>query len=127
MPEPIARREFISAAAALAMLGGAGITIGCSSSETGTGPTPPPPPPPGTGPKIGSVADNHGHNATIQGAQLDAGGAITLSIQGTAPHTHIVVLSATQAASIKAGSRVVVQSSTEEGLLGPHSHNVTFN
>lgn len=125
MPEPIDRRKFISAAAALAMLGGAGITIGCGS-DPGTNPTPPPSPPP-TGSKLGNVTDNHGHTATIQGAQLDAGGSITLNIQGGASHQHTVVVSATQAASIKAGTRVVIQSSSDEGLLGAHTHSVTFN
>jgi hypothetical protein len=125
MPEPIDRREFISAATALAMLGGAGITIGCGS-DSGSSPTPPPPPPP-TGAKLGSVADNHGHTATILGAQLDAGGSITLNIQGSSEHQHTVVVSATQVTSIKAGTRVVIPSSSDEGLLGVHSHNVTFN
>jgi hypothetical protein len=125
MPEPIDRRKFISAAAALAMLGGAGITIGCGS-DSGSTPTPPPPPPP-TGPKLASIGDNHGHTATILGAQLDAGGAITLNVQGTAPHAHAVGLSATQVATIKAGSKVVVQSTSAEGLLGVHAHTITFN
>ena len=126
MPEPIDRRKFISATAAMALLGGAAVTIGCGESAPPTGSTPPPPPPT-TGPKLGSVANNHGHNATIQGAQLDAGGSLVLNIQGGATHQHVVALSAAEVTAIKAGTKVVKESSTDEGLLGAHSHQVTFN
>lgn len=126
MPEPIDRRQFISAATAMALLGGAAITIGCGGDSGGGSVLPPPPPPP-TGPALGSVQDNHGHAATVTGAQLDAGGSVSLNIQGGSQHPHTVALTAEQVQSIKAGTRVVVQSSANEGALGVHSHNVTFN
>jgi hypothetical protein len=129
MPEPIARRQFISAAAAMALLGGAGITIACGGSSLGTGPTPPPPPP-GTSSKFGTVGTNHGHTAVIQGASLDAGGALTLDIQGSAAHTHSVTLTAQQVVSIRGGTQVTVQASITDPGLGPefiHGHSVTFN
>lgn len=128
MPEPIDRRRFISAATALAMLGGAGITIACGDSSPGAGPTPPPPPT--TTSKTGLVLNNHGHSAVIQAAALDAGGGLTLDIRGNAQHPHTVTLTAAQVVSIRGGNRVEVQSSTDDPGLGAefiHSHMVTFN
>lgn len=124
MPDSIDRRKFISAATALAMLGGAGITIGCGSSAPGTGATLPPPPPPSA--RSGSVSSNHGHSAIIQSAALEAGGGLSLNIQGTATHAHTVVLSATQVQNIRDGARVEVESTSAEGLSGVHSHSVVF-
>ncbi len=117
------RRQF-TLAAALAALSGVAITIsacggggGSSSSPaapTGTG---------GTGDKVGQISNNHGHSAVITGAQLTAGGALNLDIQGTATHTHGVSLTGAEIASIAAGQRMAKESTTQES----HSHTVTFN
>jgi hypothetical protein len=76
-----------------------------------------------TGDKVGAISANHGHSAIITGAQLDAGGQLTLDITGTASHSHIVTLTADQIAAIKGGQTVTVTSTTGNG----HSHEVTFN
>ncbi len=123
------RRRF-TLATAMAMLAGVAITIteACGSSyssptsatgSTGgsgsTGYT--------GGDKTGTISNNHGHSAVITAAQLNAGGDLTLNIQGTATHNHTVALSAAQLVSIAGGTKVAQQSSTDFG----HSHTVTFN
>ena len=122
----IGRREF-TVASALAMLAGVAITMsGCSSSST-TGPsgTPTPTPTPGTTPTdvMGAISANHGHAASVTGAQLTAGNALVLDIRGTATHPHTVTLSQAELGQIAAGTRVSKESTSDNG----HSHSVTFN
>lgn len=120
----VTRREF-TLEAALAMLAGVTITVtGCggdsSNNSSGGGGTP-------TGPsgqdKTGEISLNHGHTATIQAAQLTAGNAISLNIQGQATHPHTVELSQSELSQISAGTRLAKASSTDNA----HSHTVTFN
>ena len=116
----INRREF-TAATVLAMLSGVSITIsGCAggggTSGSPTGPTP-------AGGVTGAVSANHGHNAMITDAQINAGGDVELDITGSADHPHSVTLAAGQVMQIDAGMRVSVESSTDAG----HLHIVTFN
>jgi len=122
------RRQF-TLASAMAILSGVAITItacggsGSSPSSPNT-PTPTPTPTPtASGDKVGAISDNHGHSAVITGAQLTAGGALTLDIQGSSSHTHTVQLSAAEIASIGGNQRVSKSSSTTQG----HDHTVTFN
>jgi len=89
-------------------------TATSGSSGTGT---------PAVSDKSGSISSNHGHAATVTGAQLQAGGAVTLHIQGSAGHDHTVNLAANEVAQIAAGTRATKDSSTDSG----HSHTVTFN
>lgn len=117
--ERIDRRRF-TVSVALAMLGGATITIsGCGGGGGGSSPTAPSAP----GDKVGSVSANHGHTATINAAQLSAGAALTLQIRGTSDHPHTVQLSAGEVTQIAGGSRVSKNSSVDDG----HDHTVTFN
>ncbi len=123
------RRQF-TLAAALAALSGVVITIseaGCGSdykSPTGGTGTPSPTPTPAPAQdKMGAVSNNHGHVAVITGAQLTAGGALQLNIQGTSSHQHTVDLTAGEVASIAANQQVSKASSTDNS----HSHTVTFN
>jgi hypothetical protein len=111
------RREFTTSAA-MAVLGGAAISIGCGGggSSSPSAATPPQPD------IVATVESNHGHAGTITSAQLLAGNAVDLDIQGTSGHTHKVSLSAAEVASIRAGVRVQKQSSGS-----PHTHTVTFN
>ena len=79
------RREF-TLDAALAVLAGCVVTVaeGCGKSTTEPTATPPTD-------VTGVIAANHNHsNAVITGAQITAGVAITLNIQGTAAHPHTV-------------------------------------
>ncbi len=119
--ERIDRRRF-TVSAALAMLGGATITVsGCGGGGGGGGSSPTSPSAPGD--KVGSVSANHGHTATITAAQLSAGAALTLQIRGTSDHPHTVQLSAGEVGQIAAGTRVSKNSSVDDG----HDHTVTFN
>ena len=122
---PMSRREF-TVESVLALLAGVTITItGCGGSTT---PTSPSTTGGGGGTSTtsdvsGSISNNHGHVATVTGAQITAANAITLNIQGSATHNHTVQLTADQLRSIGARSRVAVSSSTDVG----HDHTVTFN
>jgi len=129
-PGLVTRRQF-SVAAALALLGGATITIGCGGgSSSPSSPTVIPPPPQATGNIIGSVGANHPmpHIAVITAAQLGAGVGITLDISNGL-HTHTVLLSSGQVQQIAARASVSVASSTDPHSDGtsPHLHMVTFN
>ena len=124
----LARREF-TLAAALAALSGVAITI---SACGGGSPTAPSTPGGGgggggtgggAGDKAGVIGSNHGHTAVITSAQLTAAGAISLNIQGSATHPHVVELSAAEITSIAANNRVAKVSSNNES----HDHTVTFN
>jgi outer membrane biosynthesis protein TonB len=89
-------------------------------------PTPTPQPSPTPTPltdKTGTISANHGHRAVITGAQLTAGNAVNLDIQGTAAHPHSVQLSASEVQAIADNQRVSKASSTDSG----HNHTVTFN
>jgi hypothetical protein len=112
------RREF-TLQSALAILSAAVITIwdsACGSSPTA-------PESAGSGDKTGAISANHGHVAIIRSAQLMAGNAVSLDIQGTATHPHTVELSAAEIVSIGNNGQVSKQSSATEG----HNHTVTFN
>jgi hypothetical protein len=112
------RREF-TVAAALALLGGATITVsgcggGMSSKTTGS-----------SGPVdvSGNIAGNHGHSAVITAAQLMAGGAVRLDLTaGTDGHRHTVDLSADDVVRIRSGNAVSRESTETEA----HRHMVSF-
>ena len=75
-----------------------------------------------------SIANNHGHVATLTAAQLSAGAAVSLDIRGTADHSHIVGLGGAEVVQIRQGQRVTTTSSTDNSAaFGTHSHTVTFN
>jgi hypothetical protein len=118
-PEAILdRREFV-VGSLLAMLGGVTVTIsGCVSSPT----APTAATPDFSSDKAGAVSGNHGHVAVITSAQLRAGGAVALNIQGSASHTHTVELSAAEVMQIRDGQRV-----SKESSLFRHAHMITFN
>lgn len=119
--EPLLDRREFTLAAMLAMLSGVTITIsGCGGSNSPTTPTPTPAP---VTDKTGAISANHGHSAVITAAQLTAGGALMLNIQGTSSHNHVVELSATEIVTIRDGRQVAKESST----AGGHTHTVTFN
>lgn len=119
------RREF-TLEAALAVLGGAVITIsGCGGGGSGS-------PTSSSGSNGGSnatedkragISGNHGHVAVITAAQLVAGNAITLDIRGSADHTHTVTVAADEIVNIRAGMRIQKECTTGFG----HSHTATFN
>lgn len=114
----ITRREF-TLESALAMLAGVTITVtGCGgSTESPASPTP------GASGVSGAISANHGHVATITGAQLMSGGGLSLNIQGSADHPHTVELSAEDMQRITARQQVTKTSSSDNA----HTHTVTFN
>ena len=123
----IGRREF-TVESVLALLAGVTITItGCGSSSSSSPTSPSTTSTTGitTTPQdvTGTVSANHGHIATVTGAQITAANAVTLHIQGQATHDHTVALTADQIRSIGAGQQVSMISSTDVG----HDHTVTFN
>jgi len=116
------RREF-TLAAILAMLSGVTITIsGCGSSSSSPS-SPTTTQPPAAGDKTGAISANHGHTVTITGAQLTAGGNVTLELTLGSGHTHSVSLTDVEVVQIRGNQRVSKESTTNSG----HSHTVTFN
>ena len=117
----LTRREF-TLEAALGLLAGCVITI----SDACSSPTPPtvvPPPADVTG----VIAANHNHSAAITGAQITAGSAFVLNIQGTAAHTHTVSVTQADLTALKNRQNVAKESSTDlSNAFGNHSHTVTF-
>ena len=117
----LTRREF-TLEAARALLAGCVITISdaCGSS---TSPTPVTPPADVTG----VIAANHAHSAVITGAQITAGNAFILNIQGTAVHSHTVSITQADLTALKNRQSVARESSTDfSNAFGNHSHTVTF-
>jgi hypothetical protein len=139
--EAVTRREFTSASIS-AFFVGMGVTLGgCgggSGGDYGTAPSSAPGPasaataPTSNGERSGQISGNHGHSAVITAAQLQAGGAVTLRIQGIADHSHGLELSADQVRQIAGGTRVskstaAAQTTGDYGIYGEHDHTVIFN
>ena len=65
--------------------------------------------------------------AVITGAQITAGNAITLNIQGTAAHSHTLSITQGDLTTLKNHQSVARESSTDlSNTFGLHSHTVTF-
>jgi hypothetical protein len=125
LEDNVSRREFTKQSA-LALLSGVAITIVGCGSDSPTAPTPAPSQPPtSNGPNdvTGSISANHGHTAVITGAQLMAGGTLSLDITGSADHPHTVGLSGADLSQIEDGQQVSKVSTTNVS----HNHTVTFN
>lgn len=130
------RRQFTQEAS-LAFLAGVVVTVadcggggggGGGSGDDGYGPPTGGSPtttlaPLPSGSKSGQIAANHGHTAVITAAQLSAGGALSLSIEGTAGHNHVVDLPAQAVVEVKDGRKVEKMSTSADA----HTHMVTFN
>ena len=117
----LTRREF-TLQSALALLSTCIITVeGCGSSYNPT-PAPTPTPTPSTGDITGSITANHGHVAVITSAELTAGSAVSLNIQGTATHAHTVEISQADLQTLKNRQPVSHDSTNNSG----HAHTVTF-
>jgi hypothetical protein len=118
----IGRREF-TVGSALALLSGVTITLtGCGGGSDPAGPSGTQPTS-STGDKTGSISANHGHTAVITTAEITAGNALALGIQGSSNHPHGVDISADELSRIGNGERVSKDSSNDQG----HSHTITFN
>ena len=117
----VSRREF-TLEAALAILAGCVITVSDACSKNSTpAPTPPPTDINGT------ISSNHNHAALVTGAQISAGAAVTLNIQGTAAHPHTVALAQADLQTLRNRQPVTRESSSDQSnTFGLHSHSVTF-
>ena len=115
---PISRRDF-TLQSALALLAGVIITIdGCGGSS----PAAPTPAPGQTADIQGAISSNHGHVATITSAQLTAGNALSMDIQGSATHPHTVEISQAELRALQSRQAVTKSSTNNSG----HQHTVTF-
>jgi len=102
--------------------GGSGGNAGDDYGPTGGTPTTTLPPAP-SGSKSGQVSANHGHQAVITAAQLQAGGAVQIDIASVAGHSHMVDLPAQAVQEIRDGKPVQKDSTTTDA----HMHTVVFN
>jgi hypothetical protein len=120
-PDLEGRREF-TLQAVLAVLAGTTVTIsGCGGGGGSQSPAGPSGGPPSM---TGVVSANHMHSAVIAGADIVAGNAVNLSIQGQATHNHVVALTAAEIGSLRRGEQVAKLSTT--GDTNQHTHTVTF-
>lgn len=122
----LSRREF-TLEAALAILAGCVITVSeaCGSSSSST--PAPSPAPVATADVNGVIGTNHGHVAVVTAAQINAGGAVTMSIQGTAAHPHTVTLAQADFTALRNRQAINTTSTTDfSSFFGNHSHTVTF-
>ena len=131
------RQQFLRS---FAGLGASVLAIACSKSdgspepnvdappETPDAPKPPDARPPDAPPSgtcattNAAISANHGHAATVPGADVAAGIEKTYNIKGGSPHPHTITVTPAMFAMMKAGSMVVVESSNDAG----HTHNVTL-
>ena len=69
------------------------------------------------------IAGNHGHELTVDAADLDGTMTKVYDIRGSAGHTHSVTLTVANLQSLKSGTAVTVTSSDEPG----HSHAISIS
>lgn len=70
-----------------------------------------------------AISGNHGHVLDIAATDLDSTVDMSYSIQGTADHTHTVMLTVAQLQTLKGGGTVTVTSTTTLS----HSHTLTVS
>jgi hypothetical protein len=119
------RREF-TRLSLLSMFAGVTVTITACGGGGSDSPNSPAPPPTQGGDEIGVISSNHGHQVRITAAQMQAGGAVTLSLGGSVgvtDHTHTVDLTAAEVSTVSSGGRVSKTSTIGDA----HDHIVTFN
>ena len=118
------RRSLASMAILAAALGMAGCHEGCDSDS----PTEPSGivSQPAVADVMGVISLNHGHIALVTATQIRAAQTVTISIQGTALHSHTITLTGPQLTQIGRGQRVLVVS-TPAATPDAHTHDVTFN
>ena len=116
------RREF-TLDAALAVLAGCVVTISEGCGKSSTSPTTTPPPTDVTA----VIQTNHNHTGVITAAQITAGSAFTLNIQGTAAHPHTVSIAQADLTALKNRQSVTKTSTTDpSNTFGNHAHTVVF-
>ena len=120
-PRPLPTRREFTLDAALAVLAGCVVTISDACGKSSTSPSPTPTD------VAGVISANHNHSGTITAAQITAGSAFTLNIQGTAAHPHTVAITQADLTSLRNRQSITRESSSDlSNTFGQHSHNVTF-
>lgn len=95
--------------AGVATLAGCGGDDGPADAPAGTCTTP-----------SATIGSNHGHTMTVTKAEVTAATAKSYDIAGAAGHSHTVMVSAANFASLAVGGSVTITSSSING----HSHDV---
>jgi hypothetical protein len=74
-----------------------------------------------------NIVPSHGHTLAVPATDLDSTLPVTYPIMGTAGHDHTVTLNPAQLQALKAGTKVMVTSSTDDGGAtgGIHFHTVS--
>jgi hypothetical protein len=124
-PLSASRRRFLGRLGGLA-LGAMPLLVAACRIDRAADPEPVDPDPAGPDPlpdAVGFVSDNHQHDALITGAELEAGEAVVLHLQGHSQHDHFLPLTADDVAAIRQGLKLVRTSTNDWG----HKHTVTFN
>ena len=103
---------------ALVLAAGAGVA-GCGDDDNGS-PTSPSPSSQGA---TAVIANNHGHSASLTGAQVSAGRGVSLDIRGSADHSHMLDLTNDDVVRLQTRLRVERDASVNNN----HTHRVTFN
>lgn len=103
----------------LALVLAAGAALAGCGDDDGS-PTSPSPSSQGA---TGVIANNHGHTATLTGAQVSAGRAVSLDIRGSADHSHMLDLTNDDVVRLQTRQRVERDASANN----THTHRVTFN
>jgi hypothetical protein len=117
------RKKFCSSVASATVLLLIQACGGGGSGYSGSAPTSSPPPTSsGGGGCSDTIAGNHGHVLSVAAADLDSATDMSYDIQGTADHTHTVVLTVAQLRTLKTGASVNTTSSTTLS----HMHDITI-
>jgi hypothetical protein len=70
------------------------------------------------------ISSNHGHVLTVSAADVSAGADKTYDIQGSAAHTHSVMVTAANFASLQSDPTSSVMITSSPG--GGHTHQITI-
>ena len=122
MTTRMTRKKFCSSVASATVLLLIQACGGGGSGYSGSTPTSSPPPTSGGGSCSDTIAANHGHVLSVAAADLDSATDMSYDIQGTADHTHTVVLTVAQLRTLKTGASVNTTSSTTLS----HMHDITI-
>jgi hypothetical protein len=108
-------------ASAFVLAVGLGVAgCGDDNDSSAGGPTAPSPSSQGA---TAVISNNHGHVATVTGAQVSAGQAVTLDIRGNADHGHMLELTNDEVVRLQTRQRVDKDAIANNS----HTHRVTFN
>ena len=115
----LARRRFLQWTAGLSVLVGGSLLSACAAESNSSSSNATSSSTAGTE-WCGEITDNHGHTACLGEAELTAGAAVSMTLDGT--HTHTLELTAEEVQAIANGETI---SGTATG--SEHTHLCTIN